>query len=239
MDDLCTLPLTNSTSYANLSISLTPKTEYSCQNSFLPGSVKNDSEDLILNGNGCCVNAAADFASVVTPGIGPEEWAERCRLTIFRQDDCEGPGNSLDSSGMRAGGCAFVGGRSGRFECGRKRTEGTGKSALRDKPMSCTDVWLDAYAALAASLCANAATLLPNSTSSTNMALNTRAPLSLPFSVSTTITSGQLSFSATSAPKPSGELLFPAHPGGANTKKQIQRSAVALVGVIIFAVVLL
>lgn len=118
VDDRCTHPPAQ---YSNLSISLSPKTEFSCQNSLVPGPVHNDASQVFLvRGNETCVNSAVHFRSFLTPGLGERESREGCRLILFSEGECHGEIRVLTSPALRAGGCMFEGGKSARLTCGEE-----------------------------------------------------------------------------------------------------------------------
>ncbi|KAK0256503.1 hypothetical protein LTR48_003525 [Friedmanniomyces endolithicus] len=101
---------------ANLHVAYTPKVEYSCENSMVPGnSPGNDVPTLVLSGSGNCETSPYDFQSFVA-GTRSELTDEMCQLKIFAGEGCTGDATSLSmSDGVEE--CQFAGGRSAKLSC--------------------------------------------------------------------------------------------------------------------------
>ncbi|KAK1077319.1 hypothetical protein LTR33_008187 [Friedmanniomyces endolithicus] len=101
---------------ANLHVAYTPKVEYSCENSMVPGnSPGNDVPTLMLSGSGNCETSPYDFQSFVA-GTRSTLTDEMCRLMVFAGEGCTGDATSLSmSDGVEE--CQFAGGRSAKLDC--------------------------------------------------------------------------------------------------------------------------
>lgn len=101
-------------------MTISPKLEYSCQNSLLTGPVE-DLAPLTVVGDGACVNSAVAFRSFLGGSDGTEAEvqaiAKQCRLLLYDEPDCDGAKFLLEPSRVMRVGCTFMGGRSARLEC--------------------------------------------------------------------------------------------------------------------------
>ncbi|KAK3686812.1 hypothetical protein LTR37_019445 [Vermiconidia calcicola] len=107
------------------SIAISPKAQYSCQNSFIPGSIipgsEKSSASFVLNGNGECVNSPHRFKSLIASAGSSTRMkvvAQQCRMRLFEGDDCAGDAITLDLSDVKDNTCTFHGGKSVKLECG-------------------------------------------------------------------------------------------------------------------------
>ncbi|KAK1072068.1 hypothetical protein LTR12_001453 [Friedmanniomyces endolithicus] len=118
---------------STLHVAYTPKVEYSCENSMVPGdSPGNDVPTLMLSGSGNfatptyrvvemlmvpgnCETSPYDFQSFVA-GTRSELTDEIFQLKVFAGEGCTGDATSLSmSDGVEE--CQFAGGRSARLSC--------------------------------------------------------------------------------------------------------------------------
>ncbi|KAK3686607.1 hypothetical protein LTR37_019668 [Vermiconidia calcicola] len=104
------------------SIAISPKAQYSCQNSFVPGSDESFAS-LVLKGDGECVNSPYGFKSFIASAGSSTQMkiaAQQCRMRLFKGDDCAGDANTLDVSDVKDNTCTFHGGKSAKLECGHR-----------------------------------------------------------------------------------------------------------------------
>ena len=99
---------------------LTPKAQYSCQDSLIPG-VQDSSRPLTVVGDASCVTSPYDFKSFI-PSTGPatqmDVIAQKCKLELFPGQSCVGDAEKIDLTTFRETKCQFRGGRSVRLSCG-------------------------------------------------------------------------------------------------------------------------
>ncbi|KAK4895642.1 hypothetical protein LTR27_006426 [Elasticomyces elasticus] len=99
----------------------TPKVEYSCENSMVPGESPGANETMILDGSGNCETSPYAFRSFVA-GTSSAQTYDMCRLVIYTQNGCMGRATSMSmNDGVE--GCRFVGGRSARLRCDRHSSQ--------------------------------------------------------------------------------------------------------------------
>ncbi|KAK3638931.1 hypothetical protein LTR22_017615 [Elasticomyces elasticus] len=99
----------------------TPKIEYSCENSMVPGESPGANETMILDGSGNCETSPYAFRSFVA-GTSSAQTNDMCRLVIYTQKGCMGRATSMSMNGGVEG-CRFVGGRSARLRCDRHSSQ--------------------------------------------------------------------------------------------------------------------
>ena len=100
---------------------LSPKAQYSCQQSLIPGPGTEESPSpMTVVGDARCVTNPFDFKSF-TPSTGPSSHmdvlAQECRLDIFPGQNCIGDVQRLDLHAFEENKCVFHGGRSVRMQC--------------------------------------------------------------------------------------------------------------------------
>ncbi|KAK5681164.1 hypothetical protein LTS10_006926 [Elasticomyces elasticus] len=99
----------------------TPKIEYSCKNSMVPGESPGANETMVLDGSGNCETSPYAFRSFVA-GTSSAQTYDMCRLVIYTQNGCMGRATSMSmNDGVE--GCRFVGGRSARLRCDRHSSQ--------------------------------------------------------------------------------------------------------------------
>ncbi|KAM0712009.1 hypothetical protein Q7P37_011103 [Cladosporium fusiforme] len=103
---------------ASLDVSISPKAEYSCQQSYGPGEdSETESSAVTLPLKGSCVNSPFGFKSFVAQGVSRIRAKNGCRVMVFSEEDCLGEAGVADVGGLSSGQCVFRGGRSARLTC--------------------------------------------------------------------------------------------------------------------------
>ena len=107
-------------STSSTSIALTPKAQFSCQQSLVPGSDE-PSSSLTLNGNGECLTSPYRFRSFIASAGSSKHMnlvAQQCRMKLYEREDCAGAATDLDMKHLKDNACTFHGGKSARLHCG-------------------------------------------------------------------------------------------------------------------------
>lgn len=139
---------TSDTAASSLHLTYTPKVEYSCQQSFLPGSSE-DAPNMQLTGDGTCMTSPYDFQSLFVTssaaeaeeskgtddessgsGMTLQKIARQCTMSLFAGEECEGEPTELDLSEVQGDKCVFQSGRSARLVCSALRAPDTRESTL-------------------------------------------------------------------------------------------------------------
>lgn len=134
----CTEDSSTATSAANLALTYTPKKQYSCQQSFVPGSSE-DAPSMQLTGDGACMTSPYEFQSLfvsasTTTDAGSagamtlQKMAQRCTMTLYADEGCHGEQTELDLSGVQGDQCIFESGRSAKLVCTPLRAPETRKT---------------------------------------------------------------------------------------------------------------
>ena len=223
VEDLC------ASTPANMTLMLDPKKEYSCQDSLLPESSQT-LHALALSSDGQCVDSPYNFKSFII-GSNPGDHNQSslavsgCRMELYPDTSCCGDRFVVDASDIKQG-CTFLGGRSARLDCSIEHI-GQGELPQPALTLTVTDVYAAAYRSLAG-LCAQEAFPRDNNSSAPQPSVKLNGT-----ATATGVQTTSASASASSSP------IVPATPGAASTEKNVQRSLVALLAVIVAAVVLL
>ena len=104
-----------------MQLSFSPKAQYSCQQSVLPGGSGNGT-DVTLPLNTNCSTSPYGFNSFVPHSNAAmpagDGTMSSCSLHVYAEADCTGDSQQLGmEDGLQSGMCAFHGGRSAQVQC--------------------------------------------------------------------------------------------------------------------------
>ena len=163
--------LVTTSDMSGMSVSLTPKAQFSCQQSFVPGSDA-PTPSLTLSGNGDCVNSPYDFKSFISNASSPKHMkaiAKQCHMKLYKHDGCKGAATKIDMGQVKDKACTFHGGKSARLQCdGHSHSAGISHRFMPTVPSidvaTATSLSLPAALRELEHLCANRSSPASNST---------------------------------------------------------------------------